>query len=141
MALYSSEELSYLEYAALILEIAWRYFADVVIEINKDYGSVIADYLEQNNYPPQKITRFRTTGTASGTGTRPEVIAALDRWIITHKDIKDEQLRKQMISFTKVKAEQRKKTDDLVMALGFAVHKQQNGLNEDEITFVRRDCA
>jgi len=130
VALYSSDELSYLEYGALIFQIALRYFTDVIIEINKDYGAVIADYLEQSGYRVDKITRFRTTGTAQGGGSRPEVIAALDKWIVTHKEIKDKQLREQMVSFSKVKSEQRKKTDDLVMALGFAVHKLQSNQNE-----------
>lgn len=129
-ALYASDSLSYLEYGALIYEMACKYRAEVVIEINKDYGSVIADYLEEKLFK-YEITRFRTTGTAQGGGTRPEVIAAIDKWITTHIFIKDEQLRKQMIGFSKVKAEQRKKTDDLVMALGFAVHKLQSKLDQE----------
>lgn len=123
--LYNSPDLSYLEYGSLIYEYAERYRPHVVIEINKDYGAVIADYLKSEKYPENLITRFRTTGTAQGTGSKPEVISALDKWIMVHDKIKDDELRKQMVGYTKIKNDQRKNRDDLVMALGFAVFQQQ----------------
>jgi hypothetical protein len=129
--LYNSSDLSYLEYGALVLEYAERYRPHVIIEINKDYGAVIADYLESANYPKNQITRFRTTGTAQGTGSKPEVISALDKWIMVHTKIKDEELRQQMVGYTKIKQEQRKNRDDLVMALGFAVLKQQQEVKRE----------
>lgn len=134
--LYNSGDLSYREYGALVLEYAWRYLPDVVIEINKDYGAVIADFLKDEGYPAHKIIRFRTTGTAQGTGSKPEVISALDKWIVTHSKIKDEELRKQMVSYTKIKNDQRKNHDDLVMALGFAVLQQQKGAKRPKKTYV-----
>jgi len=111
-----NQDIRYSKVAGIVADVAKEYNAIVQVETNQGYGIMVCDRLRQI-YDGDKVFEFVTRQE-----TKFGLFSAIDEWITFHNNIRDEELKEELINYDRTKTNNK---DDLIMAFGFALDALQ----------------